>query len=109
MARPLRLHVPDGFYHVTLRGNHRQAIFFCDDDRNLLDRIVAESLDSLAAKLHAYCWMTNHVHLLVQVGQEPLRKLIHRVASKYARVVQARLGINRSPVRAPLSRGSGGR
>jgi REP element-mobilizing transposase RayT len=28
MPRPLRLHVPGAFYHVTLRGNHRQDIFF---------------------------------------------------------------------------------
>lgn len=26
MPRPLRLHSPNAFYHVTLRGNHRQDI-----------------------------------------------------------------------------------
>ena len=28
MPRYLWLHVPGAFYHVTLRGNHRQSIFF---------------------------------------------------------------------------------
>ncbi len=88
MPRRPRLHVRGGFYHVTLRGNHRQAIFFQAADRARLDQIVAESLQLLSARLHAYCWMTNHMHLLVQVSDEPLGKLILRIAGKYARMVQ---------------------
>lgn len=89
MPRRPRLHVAGGFYHVTLRGNHRQAIFFCEADRARLDAIVAESLELLAVRLHAYCWMTNHVHMLVQLSDAPLGSLIPRIASKYARTVQA--------------------
>lgn len=91
MARRLRLHAPGAFYHVTLRGNHRQPIFFRDDDRDLLERVVADSLERLAARVHAYCWMTNHVHLLVQVSDVPLGRLMLRIASTYARTVQLRL------------------
>ena len=91
MARRLRLHVPGGFYHVTLRGNHRQPIFFSDDDRELLDRLVARALEHRGARLHAYCWMTNHVHLLVQVAEAPLGRLMLQIASPYARKVQATL------------------
>lgn len=91
MARPLRLHVPGGFYHVTLRGNHRQAIFFTRNDRALLDRVVAQVTTKLGARVHAYCWMTNHLHLLVQVSEAPLGRVVMRVASAYARTVQARL------------------
>jgi REP element-mobilizing transposase RayT len=91
MARRLRLHVPGGFYHVTLRGNHRRPIFFADTDRNLLDAVVAEAVDRLAARVHAYCWMTNHIHLLVQVSDAPLGRLMLRIASQYARRVQASL------------------
>jgi putative transposase len=91
MARRLRLHVPGGFYHVTLRGNHRQPIFFADSDRDLLDTAVAEAVDRLAARIHAYCWMTNHLHLLVQVADAPLGRLMLRIASQYARRVQASL------------------
>jgi putative transposase len=89
MARPPRLHVPGGFYHVTLRGNHRQPIFFRDPDRMLLDEIVAETLARFAARLHAYCWMTNHVHMLIQISDVPLGQIILRIASRYARTVQA--------------------
>ena len=27
MARPLRVDIEDGWYHVTARGDHRQVIF----------------------------------------------------------------------------------
>ena len=91
MARPLRLHVAGGFYHVTLRGNHRRPIFFTDADRDLLEEVLAEALDRGAARVHAYCWMSNHLHMLVQVADVPLSRLMLRVASRYARTVQIAL------------------
>ena len=91
MARSLRLHVPGGFYHVTLRGNHRCPVFYAARDRDLLDRIVERSLKELNARLHAYCWMTNHIHLLLQVADAPLGQIMQRIASHYARVVQQNL------------------
>ena len=68
MPRPTRLHLPGGLYHVILRGNHRQPIFLAPSDRTMLDDLVAESLARFGARVHAYCWMTNHVHLAVQVA-----------------------------------------
>jgi REP element-mobilizing transposase RayT len=91
MARVLRLHVSGGFYHVTLRGNHRQPIFLSPADRDLMDGIVARALVDLGARLHAYCWMTNHIHMLVQVGTEPLGKVMLRVGGQFTRKVQHRI------------------
>lgn len=91
MPRRLRLHVPGGFYHVTLRGNHQQDIFSCHGDRSLLNSIVAKALEGYSAQLHAYCWMTNHIHLLVQVGEQPLGCAIRCIASQFARRMQRRL------------------
>lgn len=91
MARKPRLHVPGALYHVTLRGNHQQSIFHARCDYRRLDEIVAEVLERFAAHLHAYCWMTNHVHLLVQVGAEPLGRLMLCIASRYARFAQRKL------------------
>jgi len=85
------LHVPGGFYHVTLRGNHRNPIFFRDSDRALLERILCGSLERWVARLHAYCWMTNHIHMVIQVSGMPLGRIVLRTASAYARAVQLRL------------------
>jgi REP element-mobilizing transposase RayT len=78
-------------YHVTLRGNHRQDIFFTPDDRSLLTYIIRDILADCGAQLHAYCYMTNHVHALLQVSDTPLSKIMLLVAGRYARRVQARL------------------
>jgi REP element-mobilizing transposase RayT len=91
MPRRSRIHAPGAFYHVTLRGNHRKPIFFCDADRELLNDIVARALGLCQARLHAYCWMSNHVHMLLQVGEMPLGRVVLRIASSYARSVQARM------------------
>jgi REP element-mobilizing transposase RayT len=92
MARRPRLHVVGGFYHVTLRGNHRQLIFRSDDDRDVLDGIVAKVTCELDASVHAYCWMTNHLHAVVRVGEPPLGRIMQRIATRYARHFQKALG-----------------
>jgi putative transposase len=91
MPRRLRLHVAGGFYHVTLRGNHQQDLFRAEEDRFLLNAIVARGLAHYGAQLHAYCWMTNHLHFLVRVGQQPLSGVMRQIASGYARAFQSKL------------------
>jgi putative transposase len=90
MPRLPRIHAPGAFHHVTLRGNHRQDIFFTSADRVKMNEIVADTLERCRSRLHAYCLMTNHVHFLVQVGDLPLGRVMLRIASRYARTVQRR-------------------
>jgi REP element-mobilizing transposase RayT len=90
MPRKPRIHVPGAFYHVTMRGNHRQDIFFSEDDRRMLSSIAAEVTERYGARVHAYCWMTNHIHIAIQVGDIPLGRVMLVIGSRYARQVQAR-------------------
>lgn len=91
MPRRPRLHVAGGIYHVTLRGNHRQPIFESDQDRDLLETLLAESLIRYGCELLAYCWMSNHIHAALRVGDAPLGRLVQHFASRYARKVQRRV------------------
>lgn len=91
MPRSPRIHAPGAMYHVTLRGNHRQDIFFSPDDRSLLTHIIRDILVGCGARLHAYCYMTNHIHALLQVSDTPLSKIMLLMAGRYARRAQARL------------------
>ena len=91
MPRRLRIHLPGGFYHVTLRGNHQQPVFYAEGDQSLLNKIVARAIDNFGARLHAYCWMTNHLHFLLQVGNEPLAKPMRQIAAEFARAMQIKL------------------
>src|SRR6185295_6439746 len=91
MPRPPRLHFPGATYHVTLRGNHRQDIFFCATDRARMSELLADVLSSCDARLHGYCYMSNHLHAIIQVSDVPLGPIVQRIASPYARMTQARL------------------
>ena len=85
MPRPPRLHVPGGHYHVILRGNHREPLFDSPADREALGDIVAKTIERFDARVHAFCWMTNHLHLLMQIDQRPLGKPMQRIAMRYSR------------------------
>lgn len=88
MPRHRRQHVPGGLYHAVLRGNHRQAIFGSDDDHRQFEWFVAGAVQRYGASVHAYCWMTNHVHLAIRVAEAPLGAIMGIVASRYARAAQ---------------------
>ena len=92
MPRRPRLHVPGGFYHVILRGNGRQAVFFDAEDREHWENILQQGLTRHQHRLHAYCWMTNHVHMAIQAGAEPLAGFMGFVASRYARILNRKTG-----------------
>jgi len=91
MPRKPRLHVPGGLYHVILRGNDRQAIFFDQEDRRRWESLIAEALAVHRHRIHAYCWMTNHIHLAIQSHEAPLAGFVRTVASRYARSTNKKL------------------
>ena len=69
--------------HTTGQWSTEQ--FFDTDDRRRWESLIEEGVDRYAHRIHAYCWMTNHVHLAIQCHEIPLSKLIGFVASGYAR------------------------
>jgi putative transposase len=91
MPRAPRVHVSGGMYHAILRGNHRNAIFCTPEDRNEFEDILGQALERFSSRVLAYCWMTNHIHAIVQVADRPLGKLVQLLASRYARRYQRRV------------------
>ncbi len=66
MARQLRVEFPGALYHVTSRGNGRQAIYYNDGDKRLFLEVFAGVLERYGWVCHAFCLMTNHYHLVVE-------------------------------------------
>ena len=87
MARRPRMHYSGARYHVILRGNDRQDIYFRPADRELWQAILMGGLERYDSGLHCYCWMTNHVHMVIEVADIPLGALIRFVASQYSRKI----------------------
>ncbi len=96
--------------HIYNRGNNREKIFFEDQDYKAFlfrlglclgfteeelnkeqslampySRIRITSTDKNNFRLHAFCLMPNHFHLLIeQIGDIPVSKLISQVCTSYA-------------------------
>jgi len=68
-----------------LRGNHRESLFTVPADCEALNNIVAEVIERFSARMHAFCWMTNHLHFLIQIADQPLGKIMQRIAMRYSR------------------------
>lgn len=70
MPRPNRLLLPGIAAHIIQRGNNRSACFREDSDYLIYLANLRQLAEKHACAIHAYCLMTNHVHLLVTPGAE---------------------------------------
>ena len=83
-ARTVLAGVP---HHVVLRGNNRRRLFSYPRDYDRLLSLLGRQLDEGGTSLHAFCLMTNHVHLLVTPEEEAvLGRFIKGFAQRYAQV-----------------------
>jgi putative transposase len=78
MGRHARLVVPDVALHVMQRGNNRQDCFHHDNDRLVYLSILREAAALRQCAIHAYCLMTNHVHVLFTPPHEEACSLMMR-------------------------------
>ena len=74
MARPLRLELAGGIYHVTSRGNGRESIYLADADRIGWLEVLGEVCQRFNWVCHAWCQMTNHYHLLIETPEANLAR-----------------------------------
>jgi len=56
--------------HVIQRGNNRQPCFCEDKDFGVYADFLKDAADKYQVDVHAWCFMTNHVHLLVTPQEE---------------------------------------
>jgi putative transposase len=68
MPRPSRLILPGVAVHVIQRGNNRVACFRQDNDYLMYLAHLRQLSEKYDCAVHAYCLMTNHVHLLMTPG-----------------------------------------
>ena len=83
MARQKRVKSETGIYHVMLRGINKQQVFFDEDDYYLFINTLSKVKTISGFNLYAYCIMNNHIHLLIQEGEEPLAKIFMRIGDSF--------------------------
>jgi REP element-mobilizing transposase RayT len=111
--RDFKNFTPGNIYHIYNRGNNKEKIFFDEQDYRAFlfrfglclgltekelnvekliampySRIRITKINKSNFKLHAFCLMPNHFHLLIeQVGDISISNLILKVCTSYARYI----------------------
>lgn len=83
MARPLRIELSGGIYHVTSRGDGREDIFLSDQDRIAWLEVFGQTCERFNWVCHAWCQMTNHYHLLVETPEANLAQGMRQLNGVY--------------------------
>jgi putative transposase len=93
MPRQRRLIVPEVAVHVVQRGNDRQACFRQNGDRMLYLLHLRDLAGRTGCAIHAYCLMTNHVHLLMTPkAPESCTVLMRDLGQRYVQYFNRRYG-----------------
>ena len=72
-----------GIYHVMIRGNNKQDIFFDTEDRLFFLKVIRECKQTMEFELYAYCLMSNHVHMLIKPTSEPIDRIYKKIGTRY--------------------------
>jgi len=83
MPRQPRQKSESGIYHIMLRGINRQIIFEDSEDQERFLDTLKKYREQCGYKVYAYCFMGNHVHLLLKEGNEDLAHSFKRIAGSY--------------------------
>jgi len=92
MTRPLRLEFEGALYHITSRGDRREAIYESDADRSGFLSLLGDVCATYNWICHAYCLMGNHYHLLVETPDANLSRGMRQLNGVYTQDFNRRHG-----------------
>ena len=88
MARKPRVDLGGYIYHITQRGNNREACFFAEQDYRFYLECIKLASDKYHVAVHAYVLMTNHVHLLVTTKADgDMSSFMQHIGRRYVRYI----------------------
>ena len=93
MSRPLRIEFAGAIYHVTSRGDRREAIYRGDADRAAQLEVIAQAMERFDGQVLAYCLMGNHYHLVLHTRQANLSRVMRHVNGVYTQAFNQRHGL----------------
>lgn len=73
-----------GFYHIVVRGINHQHIFEDESDYLFFLEVLRKLKWELAFEMHAYCLLSNHIHLLLREKRlGDISVIMKRLLTKY--------------------------
>ena len=83
MPRKPRIHYPGALYHVMVKGNNGEKVFFNELNKNKYLGTIALYKAHLGFKLYAFFVLDNHAHLLIEVQDVALSQIMQRIQQVY--------------------------
>jgi hypothetical protein len=72
MPRKPRVQFPGAIYHIVTRGDGRRGLFHDEDHYDRLTKGLADEVNRSRWEVLAFCWMPNHIHLLLTTPEPNL-------------------------------------
>ncbi len=92
MARVLRTSLPDGYFHVYIRGVCDLPPFPAPQDRTAALGMLIKAASCFEIQIEAACIMTTHYHAVVEAGCTQLSLAMQWLHSRSARAFNKRYG-----------------
>jgi REP element-mobilizing transposase RayT len=92
VARPPRIQIAGGLYHVTARSVDRRAIFGRRKECALLLDLLAEAVSRFEWECISFCVMTNHYHALIRTPAPNIADGMCRLNGQFAQTYNRRHG-----------------
>jgi len=83
MPRRAREKSKSGIYHIILRGANRREIFHDDEDYMRFLETLEKYKKKTEIKIYGWCLMGNHIHLLLEEGNEEISITMKRIGVSY--------------------------
>ena len=90
MARQLRIEYEGAIYHITARGNERKKIFFTERDYHKFKEYLVVAQERFSCVLHAFVLMGNHYHLILEIKEKNLSRVMHYLNSSYTTYINVK-------------------
>lgn len=98
MSRHARIHYAGGIFHLISRFVNRSYLIKTDADRVQYLRLLENAARKSDAIILSYCLMSNHIHLVVRAGRDPLEGLMKSVNAGFAGWINSRSKRRQGPV-----------
>ena len=71
-------------YHVVVRQKEGKSIFFDEDDKTKFIKIINDKKKNNSL-VYAYCLMENHLHLIINEGDDKISNIMRRINITYSK------------------------
>lgn len=83
MPRKPRIHYPGALYHVICRGNNKEWILKTDTEKQAYKVLIEQYKKRYDFKVYSWVILSNHAHLIIEVGSIPLSKIMQGIQQNY--------------------------